>query len=151
MDTGQNRTPPKWFKGGEIAWERTRKNQLLFIEWMSKVGTIWGACEKSGVGRQTVYTWLDNDARFKKEFQDAKRVCVEKVETGLFQDALGRGEAADNVARKMYLAAESPDKYREKREIEHKGKISITEWLDQQDDDGEGDGSDAPPVPEKDS
>lgn len=47
------------------------KYEKTFLEELSKVPNISGACNKVGLSRQTVYRWMEMDSKFEKKVNDA--------------------------------------------------------------------------------
>lgn len=60
-----------------------------FLAALEIVPTIVGACMRSGVARQNIYRWLDDDPSFKNRFDAARergrQVRIDVAENGLFQ------------------------------------------------------------------
>lgn len=51
-----------------------------FLDAMADCGTVTEACALSGVGRRTVYDWVEHDAAFAKQFDDAREMGTDQME-----------------------------------------------------------------------
>ena len=58
-----------------------KKNRLekTFLEELAKTSNISISCERSGLSRQTVYRWMDEDLEFKKKVNQAIYLGVENI------------------------------------------------------------------------
>ncbi len=59
-----------------IRQEEIREDLLKFAEENPIDSYI---CKKVGIGRSTLYRWLEEDKKFKKKFKDAKRIGVSLI------------------------------------------------------------------------
>lgn len=50
-----------------------------FIAAMEKFSTISAACEKTGLSRQSVYRWMDEDEDFRKRVEDARQRGIQAL------------------------------------------------------------------------
>ncbi len=53
--------------------------EKTFIEELAKTANISVACERVGLSRQTVYRWMENEKRFSKNVDEAKKLGVESI------------------------------------------------------------------------
>lgn len=112
---------------------------------LAKSGSISKACELASVTRSLFYTRRDNDEAFAKQCSDAIEESIEILELearrraheGLERKKFDRGEPLlDPATGQQYiereysdtlliflLKAHRPDKYRERQEVLHGGKI----------------------------
>ena len=51
--------------------KNTKKNQKMFLEQLSKSAVIQIACEKTGIGKSTIYRWREKDKEFSKKIEEA--------------------------------------------------------------------------------
>lgn len=50
---------------------KSKESKKLFLENLKKVPIIQVACEKSGIGRATIYRWKNEDKAFKENLEKA--------------------------------------------------------------------------------
>ncbi len=55
------------------------KFEKTFLEELSKVPNISGACNKVGLSRQTVYRWMEMDSNFEKKVNDAMERGINSI------------------------------------------------------------------------
>lgn len=86
------------------------------------------------------YYWMKDDSEYAKAVEIAKQIAAQKVEDKLYElgvdgfdkPVIHEGEITDtykehSVTALIFLAkGNMPDKYRERAEVEHKGKITST-------------------------
>lgn len=113
------------------------KNQVKdakdrFLASFATRGVVQHACNESGVGRSTVYAWLEHDEQFAMEFHQAETKSTELLEAEVYRrahDGVERErpifhkdvqigteiitEYSDTLAM-FVLRARKPEKYREK-------------------------------------
>ena len=53
--------------------KNTKKNKKMFLEQLAKSAIIQIACEKTGIGKSTIYRWREEDQEFDKAVEDAVR------------------------------------------------------------------------------
>lgn len=133
---GTKRTPKK------IADPKAR-----FLARFAKYGAVISAADAAGVGRTTVYGWLEKDPEFKASFEEAKARYLERLEAEVDRRAFkgcrtlkfADGQAViDPATGNPYeelkfsdtlaivrLKALDPDKYREITETKHSGEVGI--------------------------
>jgi hypothetical protein len=58
---------------------RVRK-QVAFLTAFAERGNVQGACMVSGVGRRTIYHWLECDESFAQQFDDARQTATDVLE-----------------------------------------------------------------------
>jgi hypothetical protein len=78
------------------ARERTVAGQTAFLKVFAEVGTVAAACLTSGVGRRTVYDWVERDEQFASDFEEARQTAADVLE------AECRRRAVEGVAEPVY-------------------------------------------------
>jgi len=109
--------------------------QPRFLDELASRGLVTRACEAAGIGRRTAYDCRDRDEDFAAAWADALEVAAEAFEAEL------RRRAIEGVERPVYQSGElvghireysdtllifglkglKPEKYRDRRAIEHTG------------------------------
>ena len=69
---------------GFTAQTCTAVKKEAFLEAYRQSGVIYPTCAELGIGRRTVYLWLENP-EFKQKFQDAHEDFVDLLETELYR------------------------------------------------------------------
>lgn len=87
----------------------TVSNKRAFVDAYRSEGSIYHAVQVVGVGRTTVYRWLEQDAEFAQAVADSHEDSVDMAETSAFKKAL----AGDSLLLMFYLKAHRP-KFRDK-------------------------------------
>ena len=105
------------------------------------MGTILHAAHAAGIDRVTHYAWLKTTPRYVAKFEEAEELAIEILEKEARRRAVSgvkepvgfwKGKASEYVHRYsdtlliFLLKGSRPDKYRERQEIEHKGKVAST-------------------------
>jgi len=100
---------------------RQSKLKEAFLEQLKRTPTIETSCQKVGVGRATVYRWINGNKRFKKEVDDAltegRTFMSDVAENQLFSLI---GEKEFNAIR-LYLQTHNP---RYSNKLELSGSVS---------------------------
>ncbi len=78
------------------ALERRVAGQTAFLTAFAEVGTVTAACLTSGVGRRTIYDWIEHDERFARDFDEARQTAADVLE------AECRRRADEGVAEPIY-------------------------------------------------
>ncbi|MCB9815827.1 hypothetical protein H6786_00390 [Candidatus Nomurabacteria bacterium] len=105
---------------------RQKKLKEAFLEQLKRTPTIETACQKVGVGRATVYRWINSNKRFKKQVEDALvegRTFMSDVAENQLFSLIGDREFK---AIRLYLTTHN-SRYSNKLEIS--GKVSTDEPL----------------------
>lgn len=71
----------------KVKAEIKARKRRIFLACIADGGAIVTACAASGLSRQTVYDWRDNDVEFSRAFMDAREEAVEKLEAAAYQRA----------------------------------------------------------------
>lgn len=61
----------------------TKKKEVI-SELVKQKGIVTIACNNVGLSRSTFYSWLESDANFAKEVEDAREQAIDYVESKLF-------------------------------------------------------------------
>ena len=51
--------------------KNTKKNKKMFLEQLAKSAVMQITCEKTGIGKSTIYRWREKDKEFSKEIDQA--------------------------------------------------------------------------------
>ena len=97
---------------------KVRQNKLreAFLEQLKRTPTIETSCQKVGVGRATVYRWINGNRHFKKKVEDALtegRTFMSDVAENQLFSLIGEKEFK---AIKLYLSTHNP-RYSNKLEV----------------------------------
>src|SRR5262249_26556 len=128
LDTSQINPRHRTVTMETVAQARTAGNKVAFLEQFKVAGTITAACRAAGINRATHYDWLDRDPQYVKDFEEAKEVRVELLETEMRRRALvgwdepvyqggklvGHIRKFSDTLLIFALKAERPEKYRER-------------------------------------
>jgi hypothetical protein len=93
----------------------------------AKCGVVSRACKLAKVGRATHYVWLDEDAEYRKAFEESHKHAVEYLESvarkratrGWLEPVYHKGEVCGHVRRFsdtlliFLLKGAAPEKYRD--------------------------------------
>lgn len=127
-----------------------------FLDAYRDTGNIRLACAASGVGRSTVYKWQEHDGEFSAAFGVAQVEAVEALEAAAYHRAVegvevavtapGRGivgyeQKYSDTLLIFLLKGAAPEKYRERLEMRHSGRVqTLAELVAAARDDARGDG-----------
>lgn len=118
-----------------------------FLAALAATGNITASCDRAGIDRDTFYVHRDRDPEFRAKMRRAIGVATEALEgearrrayEGLLRKKFGKGgeplidpDTGEQYAEREYsdtlliflLKAHKPRKYRERKEVEHKGKVT---------------------------
>lgn len=130
-----------------LSAEQRRIKQQVFLDAYAECGVIKYAAQVAGVNRATVRWWREHDKEFQAAFPDAKEDAIESLEIAAYQQAVeGAEEYVVSGGKVMFgsdgkplmnrryspqllialLKANLPEKYKDKREVEHSGAIDIS-------------------------
>lgn len=119
----------------EIRSRRTQEKKQDFLERFTEAGTVQYAAALAGVGRRTVYEWLEADPIFAAEFKRAEEDVADKLEAeairraceGIDKPVYYQGQKVDTYKEKsdtlliFLLKGQKPEKYGDKVRQEHTG------------------------------
>ena len=120
-----------------------RAKQRLFLDSYAEHANVLLASRVAGIGRATVYHWLENDEPFSFAYnmakEDAKDVLraeiyrrgVEGYEVDVYQlcKFAGKVRKFDTTLLIFHAKAKMPDEYRDKQHIDISGNLTIhTVW-----------------------
>jgi AcrR family transcriptional regulator len=137
---------------GRAFTDRTRQRARdAFLAELALRGNISDAARAAGVSRRTVYEWREADASFAADWNEALETAIDamereayrrafegtrkpvigrvgKDEDGILSDENGEPlylrEYSDSLAT-LLLKAHRPEKYRERQEVQHTGRVGI--------------------------
>jgi hypothetical protein len=87
-------------------------NKSKFLEGLRLKASVYHAAQYAGVGRTTVYRWLDQDPVFAQAVADATEDAGDKMETSVYERAFN-----DNLLAMFWLKAHR-HKFRDKTVID---------------------------------
>ena len=132
---------------------RTPKKRAAFLAELAQRGNVSDAAAASGLPRRTVYEWRADDAAFAADWdtaldeaadtmeREAWRRAVEGTEKPVF-GSLGQGQGSGEIGRVQeysdtllifLLKGAKPEKYRERQQVEHTGRMEVeyvNDWRD---------------------
>lgn len=109
----------------------TAENKEKFLAGFGQIATVTGACEHAGIGRQTHYNWLEDDADYAAAFGHAKEEANDRLEgearrravAGTEEPVFYQGEEISKIRRYsdtlliFLLKGAKPETYRERHEV----------------------------------
>lgn len=118
---------------------RTPKKRAAFLEGLASSASVTTACLLAGFGRRSAYDWRAADEDFAADWEDAleagtdlmedemRRRAVEGVDEPRFHDGqiCGHVRKCSDSLLIFMLKARRPDKYRDRAEVSHTGKVAI--------------------------
>lgn len=125
---------------GRARTERTsQRARELFLKELAERGNVSDAAEAAGVGRRTAYQWREGDADFAALWaeaieraadrleREAWRRAVEGTDKPVYQggELVGYVREYSDTLMQTLLKATRPDKYRERQEVQHGGRVAI--------------------------
>jgi len=117
--------------------EMQHNKKPAFLAAYAECGTITQAAEIAGIDRVTHYRWLKDDPEYAKAFEEAHEKSVERLEQearrraveGWEEPVFHKGKVVGKVRKYsdtlliFLLKGAAPDKYRERVQTEHTGRI----------------------------
>jgi len=135
--------------------------QNAFLNALAKTGTVKGATELSGVSRASHYRWLEDDA-YRVGLERARRMAADILEDEAWRRAVDgvdrvifnkKGVAvgietrySDRLMEKL-LAANLPEKYKERVEETMIGGATAVGWEEEREYEDSGNAADHDPIP----
>lgn len=121
--------------------------KTIFLRSLARSGVVTTACRKAKIGRTTVYKTRDEDAEFAEAWDTALEEATDVMEeeahrravVGVLKPVYQGGKKVGSIREFsdtlliFRLKAALPEKYRERHEIDHKGKIEleyVNDWRD---------------------
>ncbi len=110
--------------------QSVQRKRSLFLAHYAKLCVVGRAAEATGIGRQTIYDWIEGSPDFKAAFDSARQGIVEKLELeairraydGWDEPVFYKGEQQGLIRKYsdtlliFLLKGAAPDKYRERFE-----------------------------------
>lgn len=119
--------------------------RALFLEELRKRGNVTDAVAAAGMARTTAYEWREKDPEFAAAWGAALDEAADALEKeawrrayeGVEEPLIGRVERdRDDVITyvrrysdslmQLLLKAHKPEKYRERQEVQHSGKVEVS-------------------------
>lgn len=143
---------------GRSKYETHVRPKLILVEaWCRDGLTFEQVAEKLGVAQSTLHTYRDKYPEFSESLKRGREVADVEVENALFREATGyhydedmvtnQGEVVSvskfarpsTTAQIFWLKNRRPDKWRDKRDVEHSGTVSLADVLTEawQEEDGD--------------
>jgi len=112
---------------------------VAFLQAFATLGTVQAACLSTGIGRRSVYDWVERDEAFAREFEDAKHAATDVLEAacrrrgkdGVSEPVFYRGREVGHVQRYSdacllaLLRAYRPERFRRSHEQSDKNGSPI--------------------------
>jgi hypothetical protein len=113
--------------------------KAAFLAAYASVATISHAAKLVGIDRSTHYDWLEKDPQYVKDFNEAKQTACDNLEAEARRRAVagceevvyyqgvecGRVRKYSDTLLIVLLKAAMPEKYIERRAIEHSGDMGL--------------------------
>lgn len=93
-----------------------------FLEALAREGTVKQACVVAGVSRQHAYRERQSNEEFAVAWHDVE----ESLTDGLERKAVELALAGDTKMLEFLLKARRPEKYRERYDVHHSGRVDVT-------------------------
>ncbi|WP_331477041.1 helix-turn-helix domain-containing protein [Blautia sp.] len=95
---------------------------LLLLEGWARDGLIdEQISERIGINPATLYDWKKKYPKISEALKKGKEVVDYRVENALLDNAIN----GDTTAQIFWLKNRRPDKWRDKRDVEHSGGLSV--------------------------
>jgi AcrR family transcriptional regulator len=126
---------------------RLRDNvaKAAFLRIFATLGNVLKSAEGAGVGRRTVYHWLEDDARFKELYAEAREDALDRLEEearrravdGVLEPVYQGGRKVGEIRQfsdtllMLLLKSKRPDVFRDRHEHTGKdgGPVAVTPIL----------------------
>lgn len=100
---------------------RTDRARETFLESLRSVPNVSAASRAAGFGRSAAYQWRNEDPEFALEWDEAIEESIDSLE----QVAFERAKDQSDRMLEILLKAHRPEKYVEKKLIEHSGDMTV--------------------------
>ena len=104
---------------------RTDRAREAFLRQLSLLPNVSAACRAANIGRSAAYAWKHEDEDFSAAWDEA----VEEATDELEQVAWERAKDSSDRLMEIMLKAHRGDKYVERQQVEHRGKVSVVELV----------------------
>jgi hypothetical protein len=115
-----------------------QKKEAMLAAYL-KCGTIFHGCKGAGITRRTHYDWMKADPAYRDAFEDAAEAVADNLEAeamrrareGWPEPVYYQGEVCGSVRKFsdllliFMLKALRPDKFRERIDLKHSGKLGL--------------------------
>lgn len=111
--------------------KRTPTKKEKFLKSLSTgVPNVSKACKAAAIGRTLAYQWKREDPEFAQEWEDAYQNAVDGLEQSAWQRAQRRKDPSDTLLI-FLLKGHRPERYKDRAQVEHMGKIDISDAKNQ--------------------
>lgn len=97
-----------------------RHLKKAFLDAFAETGIVLAAAQASGIGRASVYRWLEHDEEFALAFHQAEEDSTQRLERAAYERATRSVEPSDTLLI-FLLKARRPERYRDRYEVRHSG------------------------------
>ena len=105
--------------------KRTPTKKEKFLKSLSTgVPNVSKAIKAAGIGRTMAYEWRKDDPKFAQQWEDAYQNAVDNLEETAWQRAQRRDNPSDTLLI-FLLKGHRKERFAEKTQVEHMGKIEI--------------------------
>jgi hypothetical protein len=105
--------------------QRKEAQKVGFLKFLKVTGRVNKACDELGLSRWIVYRWKDEDPEFAQAWIEAKSKAKRNRIEQLEEAAVERAMNDSDTLLRFLLQSYKPAVYRERSEVEHKGKVLI--------------------------
>lgn len=113
--------------------------KAVFIEVLERTGNVVFACKQAHITRSVAYAARSRSEKFATEWDEAIEIAVAQLEEearrraaeGVQEPVFFQGSVSGYVTRysdsllMFLLKAHAPEKYRERSQVEHAGKVDV--------------------------
>jgi len=105
--------------------KRTPTKKEKFLKSLSTgVPNVSKACKAAAIGRTLAYEWKKEDAEFSEEWDNAYQNAVDNLEETAWRRAMRQKDPSDTLLI-FLLKGHRKERFAEKTQVEHMGKIEI--------------------------
>jgi len=122
---------------------RTPKTRARFLSALKETCNVTESCKISRLAHTSAYEWRDEDKDFRQEWDAALQIgadvledeAVRRAKEGVSEPVYQGGKLVGNVQKYsdtlliFLLKGAKPDKYAEKRQLEHSGKMTLEQLV----------------------
>lgn len=115
------------------------RKKRAFLAAYAECGTITHAAEAAGIDRRSHYNWLNDDPEYAEAFEQAKQMSIEALEKEARRRAIegvqepvyqggklvGHKRRYSDTLLMFLLNGLAPEKYKERKEVQHTGDQTI--------------------------
>jgi hypothetical protein len=101
-----------------------RHLKKAFLDAFAQTGIVRAAAEAAGVGRASVYRWLEHDDAFALAFRQAEEESTQRLEQEAFRRATRPIEPSDTLLI-FLLKARRPERYRDRVDVRQQVEATV--------------------------